>query len=321
MADKPKTMICPFCLSDIPARSVKCSNPGCERTLPRLYTDDFLELPLSIVSAVGFSSHGKTVYLATLLHVLDELSLHWSTYYRQALNESSIELIEANRKLLLRDGILPNSTPKNFPEPSIWRLANIPSLGDRRLLMYDTAGENFHKVNPLIENAGYISHSPVVLFFVSVPLIVQDKIDPKGEIDKLLQFYILGMNELKANTRKQHLVVVYTWGDLMEDNLSEYPDVVKYLNKSELAPGWDMNNYLRQMSSISNQLKQFTYHTLKASNFYNMAHSNFASVEYCIVSSLGRPPSQGRLTIELSPRRVIDPLLWVIQKTGSHQVK
>lgn len=317
MVDKLKPILCPFCLRNVPARSLKCSNIGCERDLPRLYTDDFQQIPLSIVSAVGFSSHGKTVYLATLLHVLDELSQYWRGYYRQALNESSIEFIEANRKLLLKDGKLPNSTPTNFRETSIWRLANVPNLGDRRLLIYDTAGENFQKVYSLKENAGYISRSPVVLFFVSVPFIVQDESDPASEIDKLLQTYILGMRELSSNTKNQHLVIVYTWGDMMEDKLTEYPAVVNYLNKSELAPGWDMPSYLREMASISSLLKQFTYRTLKAGSFHNMAHGNFASVECCMVSSLGRPPAKGRLTMELSPRRVIDPLLWVIQKTGA----
>lgn len=317
MNNRQIPLLCPFCLRIIPARATKCPHQDCAKDLPRLYADDFQHLPLSIVSAVGFSMHGKTVYLAALLYVLDELSLYWPGYFRQALNLRSVEVIEENRKLLLQEGVLPNSTPRNFPEPSIHRLVNIPGLGDRRLLIYDAAGESFQKDYLLKEYAGYVSRSPVALFFVSIPFLVQDQANPANEMDKLLQIYLLGMRELLGDTRKQHLIVVYTWGDMMEDWLSEYPEVISYLNKSELAPNWDMPRYLRQMSSISNLLRTFTQHTIRAGNFYNMAHNQFMSVEYSIVSSLGRPPSGGRLTMELSPRRVIDPLLWVIRKTDS----
>ena len=319
MADnKTNPILCPFCLRTISPRGLKCTNTGCEMDLPRLYADDFQQVPLGIVSAVGFSGHGKTVYLAALLHVLDELSQYWPGYYRQALNLRSIDVVEANRKLLLHDGILPNATPQNFPEPSILRLANIPDLGDRRLLVYDAAGESFQRDYSIKEYAGYVSRSPVALFFVSIPYMIQAEDYPSGDMDKLLQIYILGMRELLGNTKKQHLVIVYTWGDLMEELLAEYPDVLGYLNKSELTPGWDMSSYIQEMSSISTRLKKFTHQTLKASNFYNMALNNFASVECSVVSSLGRPPSSdGRLTMELSPRRVIDPLLWVIKKSGT----
>lgn len=318
MADiKTNSTLCPFCLRTIPPRALKCTNTGCEMDLPRLYADDFQQVPLGIVSAVGFSRHGKTVYLAALLHVLDELSQYWPGYYRQALNLSSIDVVESNRKLLLHDGVLPNATPQNFPEPGILRLANMPDLGDRRLLVYDAAGESFQRDYSIKEYAGYVSRSPVALFFISVPLMIQDEGNPAGEMDKLLQIYILGMRALLGNTKKQHLVIVYTWGDMMEELLTEYPDVLRYLNRSELAPGWEMSSYIREMGSISTLLKSFTHRTLKASNFFNMALNNFASVECCMVSSLGRPPTpDGRLTMELSPRRVVDPLLWVITKTG-----
>jgi hypothetical protein len=52
--------------------------------------------------------------------------------------------------------------------------------------------------------------------------------------------------------------------------------------------------------------------TVRATNFYGMARDNFASVRYCVVSSLGKAPVGNNLSMELSPRRVIDPLLWVI---------
>lgn len=302
--------LCPFCLASIPLRIDKC--PECNAGLPLLYIDDYADLPLSIISAVGFGGHGKSVYLASLIHVLDKISLYWPGFYRQALNQESIEIVMANKNTLLRRQELPKATARNFPIPSIHKLVNTPYLGSRRLLIYDTAGENFLRPRSLIENANYVKRSPVVLFFISLPLIIQEEDHPADEMAKLLQTYILGMRDMGVKKRAQKLVVVYTWGDAMEDLLCDHPELNSYIQKSELEPAWDMPKYLKSLTGVSSQLSIFTQKTMLATNFYEMAKDNFTSVNYTIVSSLGRAPVGSKLSIGLSPRRVIDPLIWVL---------
>lgn len=305
-----RNTLCPLCLQSIPLHVTTC--PSCNKPLPKLYTDDYVGLPLSIISAVGFGGHGKTVYLAALMHVLDEISLYWPGFYRQALNQDSITTVIENKNTLLQKKILPRATGVNFPVPSIHRLVNIPLFGSQRLLIYDTAGENFLRDHTLILNAGYVQRSPTVLFFICLPLILREGNSPADEMQRLLQTYIVGMGNMGVKTTRQNLIVTYTWGDELESWLSDYPDLVDYVRRSELQNGWDMSRYLGNLANVSNRLATFTYRTVRATNFYGMARDNFASVRYCVVSALGRAPVGNNLSMELSPRRVIDPLLWVI---------
>lgn len=305
-----RNTLCPLCLKIIPLRVTSC--PSCNKPLPKLYTDDYVGLPLSIISAVGFGGHGKTVYLAALMHVLDEISFYWPGFYRQALNQESISTVINNKNTLLKKKILPQATARNFPVPSIHRLVNIPLFGAQRLLIYDTAGENFLSDHSLIENAGYVQRSPTVLFFISLPLILREGDSPVDEMQRLLQTYIIGMRNMGVKTTRQNLIVTYTWGDELESWLGDYPDLVDYVSRSELQNGWDMSCYLENLNDVSNRLATFTHQTVRAANFCGMARDHFASVRYCMVSALGRAPVGNNLSMELSPRRVIDPLLWVL---------
>jgi len=58
----------------------------------------------------------------------------------------------------------------------------------------------------------------------------------------------------------------------------------------------------------------------RLTSFINEANDSFKSVSYTVVSSLGTSPSKRRkrqyeMTVEMSPRCVADPLLFVLAKS------
>jgi hypothetical protein len=69
------------------------------------------------------------------------------------------------------------------------------------------------------------------------------------------------------------------------------------------------------MKRNSQLLKDFTAESLNARNFLANARTNFKTVEFCAVSALGSEPVDERLIERITPRRVIDPLLWVLDKS------
>jgi hypothetical protein len=112
---------------------------------------DYRKYPPVVVSAVGFRQHGKTVYLSTLFYALKKLDLptHWPTFFTAGLNEDSLTTIYENVSLL-EQGNLPDSTPKNFPRPTMMRVHGVPFQPNCTLLCYDTGGECFEKPTQLV---------------------------------------------------------------------------------------------------------------------------------------------------------------------------
>ena len=143
-------MLCPFCLDDVKFKQEKLNRqlstvylcPTCGEQVPALYAQDFRKYPPVVVSAVGFRQHGKTVYFATLFYTLKRLTLarDWSQFFTMGLNEASLATVYDNARLL-DAGALPDSTPKNFPRPTILRVEGMPMHRNCTLLCFDTGGE------------------------------------------------------------------------------------------------------------------------------------------------------------------------------------
>lgn len=311
-------MLCPFCLSTIRSDIELCSS--CQHELPSDYVEchsGWLSRAPAIVSIIGFGGHGKTVYLASLFYVLqNQVSDAWGEFFREALTMDTLRVVYENLRLL-KNGQMPEPTQGVFPVPNIDRLHDIPKFGDRTLIMYDPKGEAFEarQDDSLQTLAGFVKHSPCALFLISLTdLITQFESEDAvaDEMDRLLQRYNVGLMGAK---RRQHLIVVYTKADLLLDQRGFPPEVIKCLENSGVDGISDINKYMLEMKKNSQLLRDFTERTMKARNFLNNARKKFKSVEFCAVSSLGSQPSGDRLAERVTPRRVLDPLLWVLRKS------
>jgi hypothetical protein len=299
-------MLCPYCLKNTSESTCK----GCNESLPPLYIKNARNP--AIFSAVGFSGHGKTVYLAALMHAMEkQLTQIWPKFYRQGLDVEAVKRVIENLQLL-RHGDLPESTRRNFPRPSIHRLAEMPKFGSRTLLIYDPPGEAFDSDEGIERFAHFTQHSPVVVFLVSL----NDLQNPEEEdLYRLLNTYVLGMARMGARTKNQHLIVTYTKADLLTEKLQGYPAVLGHLGNANLAEMANPKPYLNTLKVLSDQLAAFTENDFEARNFMRLARKEFKSLAFCAVSALGTPPEDGRLSTVIEPRRVADPLLWVLNES------
>lgn len=314
-------MLCPFCLTNLQSRTNHCT--ACDRNLPAEYVathSGWWRKEPAIVSVIGFSGHGKTVYLASLYYALQNLVPRaWKEFSRQGLTIETLRTLHQNIALLKR-GELPDSTKPVFPEPNIDRLCEIPQFGDRTLLIYDPPGEAFELDNEedLERFAGFVRHSRCALFLVSLKDMMgefeaEDAV--ADEMHRLLERYNVGMTKRGARD-KQHLIVVYTKGDLLPGRFKSLPeDIAEYLEQSELGMLHDVRGYLQRMKHNSRLLRGFSEDALNARGFLNNAAKHFKSVEFCAVSALGSQPVGDRLSERIAPRRVLDPLLWVLEKS------
>jgi hypothetical protein len=253
------------------------------------------------------------VYLTALFHILEKhLTRIWPGFFRQALNQQSIDVLREHMALL-QQGELPTGTRLMFPAPSMHRLVGMPRFGDRTVVIYDPPGEAFNADTGVEKYAHYVTRSECVLFLISL----SDLETPLYEsMLRLLETYKLGLGRLGAHqTSSQHLVVVYTKADLLAPRFNLPQNLRDYLVQPEDETISDLGSYMRAMRAVSGQLADFTVSKLQAHGFVNSAQRHFKSVRYCAVSALGGEPDNGRLEVEIAPRHVIDPLLWVLEST------
>ena len=322
-------MLCPYCVDEIPAGSTQhaeCRMAN-NRPFPLFYQDyhrgDQADYPI-VFSVVGFSGHGKTVYLAALFDYLDhQLTDIWPGFAARVLDQDSLTRLNENRRRL-RNGELPGRTAVNFPRPGIMRPSGMPHLTDRTVLVCDPPGEAFTDQAQISELAGFVKRSQCVLFLIDLGALGAATAD---EMATLLETYLLGLRTMGGSDKRQHLVIVYTKADRMQavvpgfaDLLTRSPELKTWLQVLRPETLANPAEHLRQLQQISNQLLQFTRDDLNASKFSNLAEIHFESVTYTAVTSLGASPegegNQQRLKVRMAPRCVIDPFLVMLNKSS-----
>ncbi|MCL4487058.1 MAG: hypothetical protein M1570_02870 [Chloroflexi bacterium] len=277
-----------------------------------MYVRDYSAFPPVVLSAIGFRAHGKTVYFATLFKAMAGLAELWPGFATQPLNEETLQTVYGNVEMLA-EGNLPDATPKNFPRPALLRLRSVPMQPDCTLLCYDTGGECFERPTQLVQYGGFVRRARSAVFLVSLPVMA----DAPKQMHRLLNVYAIGMGELGANTKDQHLIVVYSRADELASRLEAWPDLWSYLAKGGSDGLMNPAGYIGKLCTVSDRLRQFTEEEVRAHEFLNAASEEFRSVSFCIVSSLGAKPVGRRLLTQIAPRRVLDPMFWVAQRSLS----
>ncbi len=241
----------------------------------------------------------------------DTLTKVWPKFYRLALDNYSVDTVRSNLEMLEK-GELPESTRRIFPKPGIHQLTDIPQYGTRDLLIYDPPGEAFNTDEEMERYANFVQRARVVVFLVSIV----DLQKPKDEdLFRLLNTYVLGMGKMRAETKNQHLVVTYTKADRLIGTFEKCPRVLDHLRNTNHAAMATPKSYLNTLRVVSTELAGYTEHELGARGFTHLVEHKFKSVAYCAVSALGSPPEDGRLVTAIEPRRVADPLIWVLEKS------
>jgi hypothetical protein len=279
----------------------------CKSDVSREYTENSTG-DVEVICAVGFRGHGKTLYFSSLFYSLDILASIWPGFYSFATDERSLDTVKENI-IQLRKGELPPPNPASFPVPTITRFSYIPSIGNRFYIFYDTGGESYTRASKLIKYAGFVKRSKTVIFLIS-PV----DIDYDGtKMHDLLSTYVQGLTEMGGKPKKQNLLVVFSKGDMLGSKLAEWKQIRSYLAGGSLESlrNLRLGSYFVGMKLLSTRLKKFAKKELNATQFVNFAQDEFKSVNFSLISSLGAKPEENRLQVEINPKCIFDPLLWV----------
>ncbi|MCS7086806.1 MAG: hypothetical protein NZ534_12110 [Bacteroidia bacterium] len=300
------SVLCPYCLKhgEVKLTNVyQCQN--CSTVIPRGYVER-THVPRATVGVVGFSGHGKTVFLTSLFSTIGRLSRFWPSFYYRSLDDYTHKIVY-EKVPLFEQGILPDSTPANFPNPALLQYHNVPHYGECFLNYYDTAGEVFTESAQIMRAGFFVAHADVIWFIMS---LTDAGARPDEEMSRLLDVYIAAVSDrFGVNLReRQRIVVVLSKADAMQKLL---PDTLK----NRLLDGGigryarDVQDRVIEASLFSLEIEDWVRNELGAGRFANMARDNFCSVDYCLVSSLGFNTA-GKKSYE--PLKILDPFLLVM---------
>ena len=310
-------MLCPFCLSDVVFQKqivgqcpvYRCPNDG--EPIPSLYVAGYSTYLPVAVNAVALPGNGRTTYFASLFYSLrrPKLASSWGGFSMIAVDDCYLRIVNQNVDAL-SEGRVPDRALHSFPVPAPVRVSGVPACRDCTLVFYDTDGEALGKPTQPIPYGSFVKRAQAVMLLIGVSRLST----PGVQMHDLLTTYIVEVGKAGARTQGQHLIVVYTFADELRPQFQgEWDCIDSYLlneTHAQLASG---RHYAEQLEQVSGWLAAFARRPLQADDFVNTARRNFKSVAFSVVSSLGARPEGGELGVGVTPRRVLDPLLWVLR--------
>jgi len=325
-------MNCPYCFRTFKMKKrVKGSRHvyycmSCESEIHRAYVE-FPKIPLTRIGLVGYTGHGKTVYITSLFYMFQALDNLWKDYYFETFDDFTHEIM-FEKVPILKSGKLFSGTPINFPEPAFIRLNNMPYFDDQIISLYDIGGGVFDDLDLMTQKGKYLAHSDTIFFIIS--LLETDVIDDWNlKIMKLLDRYIhvvysrFGL-EL---SQKQNLVFVFSKADQLV-HLNEERALPKnlidnlndgHINQLTYLSQFSIENIVNTSDNIKNWLRGNN-----CNGFINLAENHFKNVNFVLASALGNAPVNNELKAKLTvndPKNVFDPLLIALNLDNKAQKK
>ena len=316
-------MKCPYCFKTL---KVKVQTKGsrhlyycshCESEIHRAYVD-YPDTPFTRIGMVGYTGHGKTVYITSLFYQLQALDNYWDGYYFETLDDFTHDIMY-DKVLRLKKGELFSGTPINFPEPAFIRFNHMPVFNTQIVSMYDIGGGVFDNIDLMTQKGKYLAHSDTVFFIMS---LIEEDISDDWNIKtmQLLDRYIqVVYSRYGANlSKKQNIVFVFTKSDelLKVKGKRELDlEIVDYFKNGTLDQFHYFDKYsINQIEYNSNNIERWLRNN-NCNGFINLAKNYFRKVRFVLTSALGNAPVENKLIKELSPldpKCVLDPFLWAL---------
>lgn len=310
--------LCPHCHKDLPITSGKG--------------------PTEVISVIGSTSVGKTVYLTILLNVLQSRTAMDFDAGCIVVDTQYLEIINENQDMLyINNEVLPPSPKETRIEPLVMGLIfNDENRPPVTLIFYDVAGEGMGDPLYVKKQAPHIQNSTGIMFLVDPLQItsIEEKIkilknmedsseaasdsaafrsrqsrrvSPSNIVTTLFQTFI-GLN-LTAKTQIPTAVVI-SKSDMLDalegSDLSKNSNIFKgFQHKGKLN--------INQISLISREVEELLKKVdAKLINDLRV----FTDKQYFAVSALGSNPESRKIKEAISPMRVDEPFLWLLQKWG-----
>jgi hypothetical protein len=313
-----------------PGRPVRCDCghptrpvcPVCKANLPQRFT----EAPSRTMGLIGTKASGKTHFIAVVLHELEHRIAPRFSGSLMALDDATRDRIDVDlHRRLYANRLVLESTQSargsaQTREPLITRL----SVGDRpsNLVFFDAAGEDLNSLDVLEREGRYITQSDGLILLVDPLQIpaVRDELEGSVDLPDVTAdvYTMLGrlagmLREARAIPAKKPieipLAIAISKIDALRGLLDDHHPVFElpaHDGRFDDGIARKISEHLRAdaMGWIGERLDGFLKQEFPRHAFFGL-------------SALGDSPVSGRLRNGVSPLRVEDPVLWMLDSWGA----
>ncbi|MBH5318390.1 hypothetical protein I6N90_11280 [Paenibacillus sp. GSMTC-2017] len=300
--------------------------PKCHNELPVTAG----KVPSNIISIIGASQVGKSVYMTSLIHTLQHTTADHFNAACMPLNAEISRKFRTNYEepLFERGDLLASTQKEKMQEPFIFQFVfkdeETPPL---TLVFFDVAGEGMVEQDYLGLHGQHIKNSAGILFMVDPLQIrsIRDKIrikhgDTPGEwvsqYDEPRDVVLTMFGDFIAHQDKGKTdiptAVVLTKSDMLHSLKDEEGEYIK--SNSNIFNNMIHRNYfnLTEFENIDGEIRRFIEKVDRP--FKGTMDVYFTDTAYYAVSALGSNPVDQKLQTVVSPIRVDEPFIWLLYK-------
>ncbi|KQY82204.1 hypothetical protein ASD24_16285 [Paenibacillus sp. Root52] len=302
--------LCPHCHNELPVTAGKA--------------------PSNIISIIGASQVGKSVYMTSLIHTLQHYTADHFDAACMPLNAEISRRFRADYEepLFERGDLLDSTQKEKLQEPFIFQFVfKDEDKAPLTLVFFDVAGEGMVEQDYLGLHGQHIKNSAGILFMVDPLQIrsIRDKIrinlgnepgewtprydEPRDVVLTLFGDFIAYQDKAKTNIPT---AVVLTKSDMLHSLKDEDGDYIK--SNSNVFRNMVHRDWfdLTEFENIDGEIRRFIEKVDRP--FKGTMDVYFKDTAYFAVSALGSNPVDMKLQGVVSPIRVDEPFLWLLYK-------
>lgn len=302
--------LCPQCHNELPVTAGKA--------------------PSNIISIIGASQVGKSVYMTSLIHTLQHYTADHFDAACMPLNAEISRRFRADYEepLFERGDLLDSTQKEKLQEPFIFQFVfKDEDKAPLTLVFFDVAGEGMVEQDYLGLHGQHIKNSAGILFMVDPLQIrsIRDKIrinlgnepgewtprydEPRDVVLTLFGDFIAYQEKAKTDIPT---AVVLTKSDMLHSLKDEDGDYIK--SNSNVFRNMVHRDYfnLTEFENIDGEIRRFVEKVDRP--FKGTMDVYFKNTAYFAVSALGSNPVNMKLQGVVSPIRVDEPFLWLLYK-------
>jgi hypothetical protein len=297
--------------------------PACHSRLPQLYTESHSHS----MALIGTKASGKSHFVTVVLHELDHRvgprmkgSLMLLDEYTRArmTNELLPRLYEQQVVLeATRSAVTDIAT--RLPLAARLSLGAGKSTRHSNLIFFDAAGEDLQSLSILEREARYVTQSDGVIVLIDplqIPTI-RDELQGSTDLPEISQDAMTMLTRVAALTREARGIPAHKPIDVPIALVVSKLDAIRSLlpeNHSALASADSSIAYDRIDAQNVNDTVRADLAAWLGEGFDSFVQKNYATVGHFAVSALGSTPVGGQLSRGVSPHRVEDPVLWMLDQ-------
>jgi hypothetical protein len=311
-------IVCPYCITNISLGEDERNCLYCKRSIPSSYKENYKQARTALVPIVGWSGMGKTVLLASCLHMLQRLGEIWDDYY--ILHETQDTLTQ-HRMLMshLSRSEWPTATSPTSTTPLIISLHKMVRWGNMGLVLHDLAGEVFSTLEISEDKFHLLESADTSLVVYSIKDL--EDLHERSMDELLMSYRSATLRVEQGKRRRKVMIIALTKADLLDDLPEELQTYLKddpfiagnVRQLKALGSLGGMAKYINGMTRVSEVITQWIARKSDGIRFLNLARSMNLEVRFTICSALGPEAFNNPQIAAFQPCRVLDPFFWLFE--------